>query len=151
MERLEGISVAKLLSDHGNLDSLLAEIAVEETDDLLRGTGNAVGLGHKDFALSGNKISVDALLARAGTNSRCGNYIHEMEMLVTMSRERRSIGKGVRNLDGTLAGITVNGADVTVGDVQGIVVVGNGDGVVLDGGDSGIRHFDSFSLLVVSR
>ena len=151
MERLEGISVAKLLSDHGNLDSLLAEIAVEETDDLLRGTGNAVGLGHKDFALRSNKISVDALLARAGANTRRGDNVHEVEMLVTMSRERRSIGKSVRNLDGALAGFTVNGADVTVGDVQGIVVVGNGDGVGLDGGDSGIRHFDSFSLLVVSR
>jgi len=148
MERLEGISVAKLLSDHGNLDSLLAEIAVEETDDLLRGTGNAVGLGHKDFALRSNKISVDALLARAGANTRRGDNVHEVEMLVTMSRERRSIGKSVRNLDGALAGFTVNGADVTV--VQGIVVVGNGDGVGLDG-DSGIRHFDSFSLLVVSR
>lgn len=141
VERLHGVAVGKLLLNDGYLNAL-SEIAVEKADNLLRGTLDAVALRHVDGAVGKDKVGVGAGLPGAVAHAGGGDDILNGEMasnlLAAEVSERLRVGKRVRDGNHTLAGGSVDGADVAVGNVQ-LDGVGDGDSGVGHGGKL-VRH-----------
>lgn len=135
MKGLEGVSALELLAGDGDLETV-TEVTVEQADNLLHGTLDAVGLGHEDAIVLGYEIRVGANLVSAVAHARGGDDVNERERLLTEVCERLRVGKGVCDGDDAIAGVSVNGADVAGRDVEGVVVldVGNGGGLGLDDG-----------------
>ena len=138
MKGLEGVAALELLAGDGNLESV-TEVAVEQAHNLLHGTLDAVGLGHEDAIVLGDEVSVGADLASAVAHARSGDDINERERLLTEVSEGLRVGQGVCDGDNAIAGVSVNGADVAGGDVEGVVVLDVGDSGGL-GLDDGIGH-----------
>lgn len=138
MKGLEGVTTLELLAGDGDLETV-TEVTVEQADNLLHGTLDAVGLGHENAIVLGNEVRVGADLASAVAHARGGDDVNERERLLTEVSEGLRVGKGIGDGDDAIAGRAVNGADVATGDIECVVVLNVGDGSGL-GLDDGIGH-----------